>query len=509
MNDSRNTPAGYALLRERHRLTVPPARHESSIRSDSGDRRLSRDGFRIAESFSKQYAPAADDFDQLVFALKYDGVDLAILKQVFQVIDRRELARRITAQPTSLYGHRLFFFFELLTGERLPIHDVKGVRYRPALDAEEYYVAEGTPLPRYRITDNLLGDARFCPVVRKTERLREFEDRDLSRRAAGITGNVEPALLARAVWYLYSKETRSTFAIEHEEPGDRMDRFMAQLEGIGRSSLDDEAELVALQNAIVQPPYREDHFRRAGDHEVYVGETIGFKERIHHIGARSAITPELMAGLRNLRQVQGPGGPVVEASCGSFGFVFIHPFGDGNGRIHRLLLHHVLARRHFLPRDLVVPISSVILRDLRAYDEVLEDFSRPRLRLTKYSISDQGELAIQSAPDDAYRYPDLTPQTEATFAWLATALEEDLPKELAFLRNFDEVRQQMRAIVEMPDRKEQLFIKLCLQGRGRLSKAKRALFDELSDDVITRLEGIVADALQPEAGDGSSELFSK
>jgi hypothetical protein len=154
--------------------------------------------------------------------------------------------------------------------------------------------------------------------------------------------------------------------------------------------------------------------------------------------------------------------------------------------------------RRFLPRDLVVPVSSVILRDLRQYDEVLEDFSRPLLPLLRYTISDQGELGIQSAPDDAYRYPDLTPQCEATFDWLATALEQDLPKELAFLQTFDEVRQKMRAIVEMPDRKEQLFIKLCLQGGGRLSKAKKALFSELPDDVLERLERIVADALQSE-----------
>jgi hypothetical protein len=35
--------------------------------------------------------------------------------------------------------------------------------------------------------------------------------------------------------------------------------------------------------------------------------------------------------------------PVVAAAILAFGFVYIHPFEDGNGRIHRYLIHHVLA----------------------------------------------------------------------------------------------------------------------------------------------------------------------
>jgi hypothetical protein len=39
--------------------------------------------------------------------------------------------------------------------------------------------------------------------------------------------------------------------------------------------------------------------------------------------------------------------PVVAAAVASFGFVFIHPFSDGNGRIHRLLIHYMLSRAGF------------------------------------------------------------------------------------------------------------------------------------------------------------------
>ena len=38
---------------------------------------------------------------------------------------------------------------------------------------------------------------------------------------------------------------------------------------------------------------------------------------------------------------------MVAAAAVAFGFVYIHPFEDGNGRLHRWRIHHVLARAGF------------------------------------------------------------------------------------------------------------------------------------------------------------------
>lgn len=43
----------------------------------------------------------------------------------------------------------------------------------------------------------------------------------------------------------------------------------------------------------------------------------------------------------------------------------------------------------------------------------------------------------------------------------------------------------------MPDRRLSLFLRLCLQGRGRLSKSKRRQFKELTDEECAQLERIV------------------
>lgn len=39
--------------------------------------------------------------------------------------------------------------------------------------------------------------------------------------------------------------------------------------------------------------------------------------------------------------------PVVAAAVAAFSFVFIHPFEDSNGRIHRFIVHHVLSKTGF------------------------------------------------------------------------------------------------------------------------------------------------------------------
>ena len=65
---------------------------------------------------------------------------------------------------------------------------------------------------------------------------------------------------------------------------------------------------------------------------------------------------------------------VLMAAVIAFGFVFIHPFEDGNGRIHRYLFHHVLAEKGFVPKGLIFPVSAVLLDRIDAYRSVLEHF---------------------------------------------------------------------------------------------------------------------------------------
>jgi hypothetical protein len=172
-----------------------------------------------------------------------------------------------------------------------------------------------------------------------------------------------------------------------------------------------------------------------------------------------------------------------------------NPFLDGNGRIHRLLIHDVLARAGFTPPGVLLPVSAVMLARRRDYDASLEAFSRPLMERLQYLESDEGEVTVTSESARWYRYPDLTAQAEALARWVDITIDEDLPAQLDFLVAYRAARDAMTAIVDMPNQKAELFVRLWLD-QGRLSGAKRqSHFAELADDEVTRLEAVVAEHL--------------
>jgi hypothetical protein len=54
------------------------------------------------------------------------------------------------------------------------------------------------------------------------------------------------------------------------------------------------------------------------------------------------------------------------------------------------------------------------------------------------------------------------------------SIDVELVDELAFLANYDRSKKAIREIVDMPDRKTDLFVRACLQNNGRLSARKRS-----------------------------------
>src|SRR6185436_11099173 len=87
-----------------------------------------------------------------------------------------------------------------------------------------------------------------------------------------------------------------------------------------------------------------------------------------HISARHEDLRSLIEGVVAFDRSAAPGlDPVVAAAVLAFGFVYIHPFEDGNGRIHRYLMHHVLAQRGYNPAGVVFPVSASILERIDDY----------------------------------------------------------------------------------------------------------------------------------------------
>jgi len=532
-NENIEQSVGYANLIERYRLAIPTPRHVSIV--SQGARGWAATAHGIQENFPEQFLRDPSDVGQLIFALKYDGVDLFVLRRVFAAMGGAPLAVALREKPTSAFLRRLWFFYEWLTGEELDLEDVSVGAYVDALESERYVTRPGPKLRRYRVNFNLLGNARWCPIVRRTDKLKQYEAMRLDELARAAVRDLSPRDLQRAVRYLYSKETRASFEIERATPSDRMERFVETLFSHGAKRTGpvwwDEAELVGIAGLIINDP----RFAPTGYrmHEVRVSEqrSLAARERVHFVGARQQDVPDLMNGLIEAWQrhhlvelprpvagaIAGPNGeaygfrasssdPFVDfvmAGCLSFGFVYIHPFIDGNGRLHRLILHRVLCVTGFTPPSVVIPTSAAILHDRAGYDVALEDLSKRIMPLIEYRIDENdGSLTVHNDTADLYRYPDLTGQVEALCGWFESAVRTELVEELHTLRAIDEAKELMRHIVELPDQRENLFLRLCMQsfeaGRGyTLSKAKRvSLFADLTDEEVAKLETAVREAFQ-------------
>ena len=496
LQDGDTRPAGYAALIQRLGILVIPNWHESMV-APGGTHRVESAGPVVRETYTSRYWPGEGLGDHLEFALKYDGVNLAILANIFRAAGPAEITAYVESKPTGKYARRIWYLYELITGERLPIDDLKRCGYVDLLEPDAYVTASPAKrIPRQCLNDNLLGDGRFCPVIRRSEALRSFEDADLRRRCQEVVGSYPPELLKRAVTYLYTTETKSSFEIEHLKPSaNRTERFIALLRLAEQEDFCDKARLIDLQNRIVEPRFAENDYRKKQN---YVGETVAWqRERIHFACPKPEDLPDLMAGLIAAHQRMAADGvhAVVHAAAVAYGFVFLHPFEDGNGRIHRFLIHNILARGGFTPEGLMFPVSAAMLKNRADYDASLEAFSRPLMPLVDYSLDDEGRMTVHNHTAVWYRFIDMTAQAEALFAFIEKTIDTELVEELRFLANYDRTKAAIQAIVDMPDRQIDLFIRFCLENNGRLSARRRAgNFDFLTDDEVAQMERAVRSA---------------
>lgn len=493
MNATHNRPAGYAFLSEQFSLEALPNWSTSSVSHTAVMKSTIQDG-QVKTVLPPAYWPGDGAGDHLEFALKYEGTNLGILSALFDVIPADEIAAWVSSKPTGKYARKIWYLYEFLTGQKLPLPDLRKGNYIELLDRDRYFTAApGRRMQRQRIIDNLLGGRNFCPVIRRTEKLAAVEKNDLQKRCEELMTSCPPDLLRRALNYLHNKETKSSFELEHIRPDTRRtEKFVALLEAAGHRDFCKKPLLLEAQNSIVDPRFRDTDYRTSQN---YVGQTISYqREIIHYVSPKPDDLPALMDGLLTSHQMMKNGGvpAIIHAAAVSYGFVFMHPFEDGNGRIHRFLIHNILSQRGAVPEGIVFPVSAAMLKNPALYDRSLEAFSKPLLTLAEYVLDDAGQMTVLNNTGPLYRYIDMTAQAEALYDFISLAVEQELAEELDFLAKYDRTKRAVQEIADIPDRLIDLFIKFCLQNNGCLSAKKReAYFSFLTDDELSSMENAV------------------
>lgn len=492
---------GYLWLVRRYSLNVCGLLCQSYA-TEQSVKRVVREGIVETTHYPVRRYRLEDTWQgQLTFALKREGVNLEVLRAFFRVVDTSEMTAFVAAHPLGTVQKRAWFLYEFLTGRMLAIPDGRGGGYVPLVDGKLQYALppkDGEPSRRHHVVNNLIGNQVFSPYIRKTADSGKKSCGELKAAAEKLLANYPADLVYRAVRYLYVKETKSSFSLENETPDRRRtEAFVDLLRRMDGSPLDKNT-LLGVQNSVVDSRYAQRDWRTD---QVYVGETIApGNEKVHFVAPRPDAIGELMQGwLDCLDRWLGSGeeDSVAMAAAMGFAFVFLHPFDDGNGRVHRYLLHAILARRGFVPRGLIFPVSAVMLKNRLAYDKALESFSSRVMGLVDCSMDDNGELSVLSDTRDFYRAIDYTPVVGYFREVVAETIRTEWKAELDWLDAYDRMRGAMRQIVDMPDKKADQFIRFVLQNGGRLSARKRGLFPELSDGEVSRLEAVVLAARTP------------
>lgn len=493
------TPAGYASLVEGHDLSVPLPPRLTAIAE-----RHHPDSTSEWQMLTPRHAPEDTLEGHLEFALKWEGVQLSVLSALFGKVPGRRIAQLILDKPTGAYTRRLWYLYEWLTGNELDVPDAGKVKAVPVLDPEQQWARNDAPLSRrHRVRDNLPGTRAFCPLVRRTSTLEEFRTMNLDEQAREVVGRTHPDVVRRAAAFLLLEDSRASFQIEGERPStDRARRWGRAIEQAGERDLSVE-ELLRLQELVIG----DDRFVELGPRSE--GGWLGERDRRtrepipEHVSARPEDVPGLLDGVVDYdeRVDGGQMDPVVAAASLSFGFVYIHPFQDGNGRVHRWLIHHVLARAGYNPPGLVFPVSAPMLRNLEEYRNVLRSYSERLLPFIEWRTTERGNVEVLNETADYYRFFDATRHAEFLYGCVQETVERDLPAEVAYLEGYDEFsRRVQESVADMPDRTIELLTRFLGRNDGRLSKRARTReFQELSADEVQLVEQLYDECFPDDA----------
>ena len=442
------------------------------------------------EIYVESMRPSATLRGHLTFHLKHEIPNLELLSRLFVKINPHELTAWIDDEPSGQYAKRVGFFYEFITGRTLDIQSKILGGYIAVLDDEKQVAAspEHTVLnQRWRVRDNLPGTSAFCPFIRKTNDALKAINVDVASLMQDLALEFGEELLMRSAVWMTLRESKSSFAIEGEaNQTDRIQRFadvLSRRTGQHPWPLTQKA-LASLQSEILGKRTTLQTFG-IRQSPVFVGEVARNQEVVHYIAPPAQDLAAMLEGLVTfLERTQGQSS-VMRSAVAAFGFVYIHPLADGNGRVHRFLINDVLRRDGVVKGPMILPVSSLISSDQterHAYQDILDSISRPLMQ----SLTDLYEFAgtLTTYPDGVtsnfvfhgddlaqhtWRFPDFTQHVIYMSHILERTVLQDMRDESRYLRSHTQARLAIKDIIEMPDVQLDRVIRSAQANQGKLS----------------------------------------
>lgn len=464
---------GRAWLREALSLRIPPVRTPASVQPVTRVGPGGGDSLAVPASV----APGSDDpLDHVLFALKHEGTDLQVLSAAIRHIPAARMESEVRRRPTGSYVRKAAWLWEHFNETALGVSS-PATNFVPLFDPKLYVAGPSREVStRWRVFFDGFGSLDGCATVRRTPALERKLDVDVLGEAKQFAEQVGPRMLDRALAWAYLDETESSFEIERERPpADKREAFADLLRQAGSIGPLTEDLLVDLQSRVVTNASDQAHGWRQEQNWLRGGSRGA--AGVTYVPPPPEAVPELMSGLMALSNATAAADPLVVAAIVSFGFVFIHPFMDGNGRLSRFLVHHQLGRSGQLPKGFVLPVSVAMKRHEARYREVLESFSKPVRALWSVTKIDDHDFDPRFRGDaGVYRYRDATEAVEFVVDMARESLERDLRDETVRLGAFDVVREAVDARFDIRASVLATLIHIALDADGTISDRKRARF---------------------------------
>lgn len=486
---------GYTAVIEKLKLQIPLPLVKAMVSEKY--RSIKDESWLI---FSASYLPQDNTdisriqalYNHLVFALKYEGVNLLVFAKLQEQLSHEELLALVTIEPLGQYSRRIWFLLEWVSG--MPIvgkSDISKKSYVPVVDTKLQFAVAGIKSPRHLVVNNLPGTNQFCALIRKTDKIEQHLSKSYVEENRKQLAGIRKDIIQRASAFLLLKDSKASFTIEGESPTSK--RAVRWGTAIGQAGLNDlsKEELIRLQQLVIENTrFVQMGLRKkggfVGEHDRVSGEPIP-----DHISAKSQDLDDLVNGLIDVNKlfIKDDIHAVLAAAVIAFGFVFIHPFEDGNGRIHRYLIHHMLTKKQFADQGIIFPVSSSILDHINDYQKVLESYSKPLLNLIEWVETKDHNVEVTNETKDYYRFFDATKPTEFLFDCVADTIKNIVPREINYLANYDAFKAYMEEEFEMPDKLISVLVRFLEQNQGVLSKrAKEKEFSMLTELEVKRIE---------------------
>lgn len=484
---------GYQFVLDTLGLTAFPLERPAAIRPVT---RIER-GDQVLSVPAGVAPPSNDILAHLLFGLKHEGVNLQVLAQALPRVPIERLELELSAAPNGQYVRAACYLWEAWTGQQLRARPDIGGAYVELFDPQRYITGPSRRDPRWRVDFNGLGSIGYCATVERTPDIDAAIASNVLGRVKAFTHGLGQEMMDRALAWAYLHETEDSYAIEKEAPSeDKASAFIALLKQAHEGRALTEDYLVELQSSVLSNP---------------LDRAVQFRTQQNWLrgSSRGAVgvtyvppPPDLMVELMEqwmafANQAPAKIDPIVAASICSFGFVYLHPFMDGNGRLSRFLFHKALCASGQLEAGMLLPVSVAMKRHEQQYLKTLQHYSRAARQCVNVSWLGGNDFNFDfkggAAAHAIYRYWDATQCVLFGFQMAEQALNVELRQETQFLLHFDAIK---RAVDEQFDVRGSVLatlIVICIEADGKISNNKRkryadvvpkATFDQI--ELITR-----------------------